>query len=233
MNYTHCVPLLIGGMNLGNMNVLITAGGTRVPIDDVRHIGNMSSGHYGALLAYEFYVMNHVNITYFIDKYSPYSKNFDSEEKGRRVKTITYKDYYEYLKVKDIITEQKPDVIISTAAVSDYIVDKIDGKLSSNEDEIYLKLRKAEKVIKSFKELSPESMVVGFKLMASPTEEEKRAAISRQLKYVDYVVYNDIDKIRAGNVQREVWDKEMNSTRVHSPFYLMSFIKHEYNQFKK
>lgn len=209
------------------MKVLITAGGTRVPIDDVRHIGNMSSGYYGSLLAYEFYVMNHVDVTYFIDNYSPYSKNFDSDDKSRRVKTITYKDYFDYLKVKDIIAEQKPDIIISTAAVSDYIVDKVDGKISS-QDEYTLTLRKAEKVIKSFKELSPNSIVCGFKLMASPKEAEKLAAISRQLEYVDFVVYNDIDKLRQGNSERTIYDQHLTPYRIISPFYLMKFLKQEY-----
>jgi len=32
------------------MKVLITSGGTKVPIDDVRYIGNFSSGRYGAAL---------------------------------------------------------------------------------------------------------------------------------------------------------------------------------------
>lgn len=210
------------------MNVLITAGGTRVPIDDVRHIGNMSSGYYGGLLAYEFYVMNHVNVTYFIDNYSPHSNDFNSEDKSRRVKTIKYKDYFDYLKVKDIIAEQKPDIIISTAAVSDYIVDKIDGKISSNEDEVILKLRKAEKVINSFKTLSPNSIVCGFKLMASPREAEKLAAISRQLEHVDFVVYNDIDKLRQGNSERTIYDQHLTPQRIISPFYLMKFLKQEY-----
>jgi phosphopantothenoylcysteine decarboxylase/phosphopantothenate--cysteine ligase len=210
------------------MKVLITAGGTRVPIDDVRHIGNMSSGAYGSLLAYEFYVMNYVDITYFIDEYSYHKNDFVSEDKSRRVKTIKYKDYYEYLTVKDLIQKEKFDVIISTAAVSDYIVDKIDGKISSNEDEVYLKLKKAEKVIKSFKELSPDSMVVGFKLLASPTEEEKISAIKKQLQYVDYVVYNDIDQIRKGNTHREVWNRQLDSQRIISPFYLMKYIKQEW-----
>lgn len=210
------------------MNVLITAGGTRVPIDDVRHIGNMSSGAYGSLLTYEFYVMNHVNVTYFIDEYSNHKNDFVSEDKSRRVKTIKYKDYYEYLTVKDLIQKEKFDVIISTAAVSDYIVDKVEGKISSDEEEVYLKLKKAEKVIKSFKELSPDSMVVGFKLMASPTELEKMTAITKQLQYVDYVVFNDIDQIRKGNTQREVWNKQLGSQRIISPFHLMKYIKQEY-----
>lgn len=210
------------------MNVLITAGGTRVPIDDVRHIGNMSSGAYGSLLAYEFYVMNHVNVTYFVDAYSPHSNDYNSEDKSRRVKTIKYKDYYDYLTVKDLIQKEKFDVIISTAAVSDFIVDKIEGKISSNDDEVYLKLKKAEKVICSFKDLSPSSMIVGFKLMASPTEEEKMAAIKKQLKCVDYVVFNDINELRKGNTQREVWNSQLGSQRIISPFYLMKYIKQEW-----
>lgn len=210
------------------MKVLITAGGTRVPIDDVRHIGNMSSGAYGSLLAYEFYVMGHVDITYFIDKYSFHANDFVSEDKSRRVKTIKYKDYYEYLTVKDLIQKEKFDIIISSAAVSDYIVDKIDGKISSNEDEVFLKLKKAEKVIQSFKELSPDSIVVGFKLLASPTEAEKNSAIKKQLKYVDYVIYNDIDEIRKGNTTRYIYDKHMTCTRAISPFYVMKFLKQEY-----
>ncbi len=35
------------------MRVLITSGGTKVPIDSVRHIGNMSSGTFGAKIGYE------------------------------------------------------------------------------------------------------------------------------------------------------------------------------------
>lgn len=36
------------------MKILITSGGTRVPIDSVRHIANMSTGRYGAELADAF-----------------------------------------------------------------------------------------------------------------------------------------------------------------------------------
>jgi len=37
------------------MKILITSGGTDVPIDDVRKISNMSSGKYGAEIATEFF----------------------------------------------------------------------------------------------------------------------------------------------------------------------------------
>jgi phosphopantothenoylcysteine synthetase/decarboxylase len=33
------------------MKILITSGGTKVPIDSVRHIGNFSTGRYGSEIA--------------------------------------------------------------------------------------------------------------------------------------------------------------------------------------
>jgi trans-2-enoyl-CoA reductase len=64
--------------------------------------------------------------------------------------------------------------------------------------------------------------------MSSPTEEEKMSAIRKQLKCVDYVVYNDIDELRKGNTQREVWNSQLGSQRIISPFYLMKYIKQEW-----
>ena len=39
------------GSTLGGVRVLVTAGGTREPIDPVRYIGNRSSGRMGLSLA--------------------------------------------------------------------------------------------------------------------------------------------------------------------------------------
>jgi phosphopantothenoylcysteine synthetase/decarboxylase len=206
------------------MKVLITAGGTRVPIDDVRHIGNMSTGHYGSLLVDEFNKMAH-KVTFFVDKYSPYANSYYLKD---RVTTVKYSDYEDYHNVKQLIRDTKPDIIFSTAAVSDYVVDKIDGKISSDMDEMVIRLKRAEKILPSFKLISPESLVFGFKLLASPTEDEKIAAIKRQLEYVDYVVYNDLDQIKRGNTLRYVYDKNMTAYKIISPLYLYKFAKQEY-----
>ena len=40
----------------GTMKILITSGGTKVKIDQVRHIGNMSKGTFGSKIAEEFYI---------------------------------------------------------------------------------------------------------------------------------------------------------------------------------
>ncbi len=41
------------------MKILITSGGTKIKTDSVRHIGNMSSGAFGAKIALEALKANH------------------------------------------------------------------------------------------------------------------------------------------------------------------------------
>lgn len=46
------------------MRILITSGGTRIPIDTVRHIANMSNGTFGSKIAYEALKAGH-EVTFF------------------------------------------------------------------------------------------------------------------------------------------------------------------------
>jgi len=190
------------------MKILITSGGCKVPIDDVRHIGNFSSGRYGAELAKEFFLAKH-HVIFFHEKGSSrgeFSNQFHEYVwHDSSVHFIEYKDYYDYLSVKDIIKREQPDVIISAAAISDYIVDKTEGKISSDNDELVIRLKKGEKVIKSFRELAPNAVIVGFKLLVAPTEGEKQKAIQKVFDSgVDFVVYNDLTELRKGNSTREI-----------------------------
>ncbi len=142
---------------------------------------------------------------------------------------LRYKNYDEYLSVKDLIKREQPDIIISAAAISDYIVDKTEGKISSNEDEIIIKLKKAEKVIKSFRELAPNAVIVGFKLLVGPTEEEKQKAIQKVFDSgVDFVIYNDLLELRKGNSERQLYckfDGGHYSREFNDPDYLVRFLK--------
>jgi phosphopantothenoylcysteine decarboxylase/phosphopantothenate--cysteine ligase len=198
------------------MKVLITSGGCKVPIDDVRHIGNFSSGRYGVELARAF---NRDNDVLFFREKDSYPFRHDD--------TI-YKDYEDYLNVKNMITGWQPDVIVSAAAISDYIVDKTEGKISSNNEELVITLRRGEKVIKSFKELSPHSFVVGFKLLVGPTDEEKEAAIEKVFNSgVDIVIYNDLLELRKGKTERELHSKYLGPYPPHKfddPDYLVKYI---------
>jgi len=183
------------------MKILITSGGCKVPIDDVRHIGNFSSGRYGRELSEAFLDARH-EVVFFYEEGSTIP-HCDRTGKYYKFKKVSYKYYQDYLKVKDLVKEEQPDIIISAAAISDYIVDKSEGKISSDDDELVIRLKRGEKVIQSFRELAPKAYIVGFKCLVSPTEEEKYNAITKQLEYVDQVIYNDLTKLREGKQKRE------------------------------
>ncbi len=180
------------------MKVLITSGGCKVPIDDVRHIGNFSSGRYGVELAEEFSKAEH-DVYLFREKGSLQVKDsfrFPNLIQGE------YRDYEEYLAVKLLIKHWQPDIIISAAAISDYVVNKTEGKISSDSDELVIRLKKGEKVIKSFRELAPNAYIVGFKLTVGPTPTEAHKAACKVLDCANLVVCNDLLKLRAGNSTR-------------------------------
>lgn len=219
------------------MKILITSGGTKVPIDSVRHIGNFSTGRYGSELAdslipslwKERLKTDHDGkLIFFHEKGSklPIAVNCDI------VNRIEYKDYFEYLHVKDIIKDEQPDIIISAAAVSDYIVkDAVTGKISSDNEDLTITLTKAEKVISKFRELAPNSIIYGFKLLVSPSEDEVITAVKKVLKNgADYVVYNDLNELKSGNSTRTIFDRNLNKTYIYNTVDFKNFVYENSNR---
>lgn len=210
------------------MKVLITSGGTKVKIDDVRHIGNMSSGKFGAQIANEFFdTLNEVTYLHSKESVKPSYKTWSDSP---IFSNQSYEDYFDYLdKSVSLAKLLKPDIIISAAAVSDYVVAKADGKLSSNEEELIIRLKKAKKVLPLLKAASPSSMVVGFKLLVSPAYDEVAKAIQKVLNSgADYVVYNDLTEIKKGNSERLIFKKDMSFSKVSNAKELTQYITNEY-----
>ncbi len=190
------------------MKILITSGGTKVPLDDVRHIGNMSTGRYGAEIAESAINSGH-EVIFFHEKGSVKP----IWQCNLLIKTpifVEYKDYNDYLRINEVITEYNPDMIISAAAVSDFITDKVVGKISStNKDEITFTLKKGPKIISTLKATSPDSTLVGFKLLVNATKAEMFEAVKKLFKSgTDYVIFNDLSKLRRGDTKRLVFSKE-------------------------
>lgn len=210
------------------MKVLITSGGTKVKIDDVRHIGNMSSGKFGAQIANEFFdTLNEVTYLHSKESVKPSYRTWSDSP---AFSNQPYEDYFDYLdKSVSLVRSLKPDIIISAAAVSDYVVAKADGKLSSSEEELIIRLKKAKKVLPLFKAASPSSMVVGFKLLVSPAYDEVSKAVQKVLNSgADYVVYNDLTEIKKGNSERLIFKKDMSFSKVSNAKELTQYITNEY-----
>jgi len=212
------------------MKILITSGGTKVPIDEVRFIGNMSSGRYGAALE-RWFMEKDQHVTFFHEKGSLtsnyiYINNDGSVNNPHR---IVYKNYNEYLSVIDLALTQKPDIIISAAAVSDYIVDPTQGKISSDKDELVITLKKAQKILPEFKKVSPKSMVVGFKLLVNPPFQDVVHAVQKVLNNgADFVVYNDLQQIRNGNDTRLLFRKDLSFIEAKTAQDLTQIILNEH-----
>lgn len=176
------------------LEVLITSGGTISKIDDVRHIGNFSEGTTGALIAEEFLKKGWV-VHYVHNKRArtPYSEKMTIKKdrpifgeiykamrgvynhyknKGRlhEYPIETFEEYYDM--VKKVVSEKDIDTVILAAAVSDYGAKKVEGKISSDKENISVELVKYPKIISEIKKWKNDVYQVGFKLLSNTTRED-------------------------------------------------------------
>ncbi|KAG2383371.1 hypothetical protein C9374_004708 [Naegleria lovaniensis] len=144
-------------LNNKSLKIIITSGGTAVPIDTVRYISNCSMGTTGAQIANE--CLNRGHVVHFLhSKASRLPNEFDSMYKSNlhKYSYFTFDEYHEQL--KNLVTTTQPDVVILSAAVSDYGVEnKHNDKMSSDLDTQTLTLIKLPKIISLVKKWNQKS----------------------------------------------------------------------------
>lgn len=202
--------------------ILLTSGGTKVPIDDVRWITNMSNGTFGSKIAEEtLRYFDDAETEFLMAKHSksPFSLNLDLfkehhshyrglEELYLRMNLLSRcGDRYhqdEYVTFDDYrakVLEKAPhsDVIILAAAVSDYGVKPAKGKIRSDKD-LSILMEPLPKVISEIKSVAPNAFLVGFKLLVGSTKEELIAAAKESIgkNGCDLVVANEWNDLKAG-----------------------------------
>jgi len=215
------------------MKILITSGGTTVPIDPVRTISNSSTGRFGAKLARCALIANQ-EVIYLVSNQgqSPfsYSVNFYTEKDIQNTMheltqlyqfTEQYKEHYhehryhhfdEYQTLlQSILEKEQPDIVILAAAVSDYLVDYAPFKVRSSTD-LTLQLKKAPKLIHSVKQWATNCFLVGFKLLVNATDDELILAAQQSIMHndADLVIANDLASIKQG--EHEVIMVERNGS---------------------
>ena len=190
------------------MKILIASGGTKVKIDLVRSITNMSRGTFGSQICDSFWrkiiapsdATDKNVIVFFYAKNSrmPHNSCFDSGIYAiRYVEYDTFDDYR--TKLTDLLKAEKFDIIVLAAAVSDYgVANYFNGKYHSSDDMI-IKLVKLPKVITEVRALAPNATICGFKLLVNSTDEELRAAMDKQFAEndIELCVGNDLRDIKA------------------------------------
>lgn len=216
------------------MNIVITSGGTSEKIDMVRKITNSSSGRLGSIIADKF---KNDTVYYICSKTAIKPKN-------NNIKIIEIEGTKDLEReVKNILTTNKIDVFIHSMAVSDYMVDYVttskllsdnydqtsldiylknntnkltDKKISSYEDDLIIRLIKTPKIIHMIKDLSPNTLLIGFKLLDDVTKEELiNVGINLKDKNkCDYVVANDITNINETKHIAYIINKDNNYIEV-------------------
>ena len=165
--------------DLKDKKILITAGPTREPIDPVRFISNPSSGKMGFAVARaaEYRGAKVTLITGPTNLLDP-----------NNVAVIRVNTAKEMARAVFDNLEQS-DIIIKTAAVSDYRPkDYAEQKLKKEKDELVLSLEKTQDILKEIGRNKKEQILVGF---AAETEQLERYAEQKLIeKNLDIIVGN-------------------------------------------
>ena len=211
--------------------IIITAGGTSEKIDNVRKITNSGTGKLGLAIA------NHLSpkdvMIYYVC-----SKNAVRPSNMANVKVIEIEGTKDLKQtIETLLTTEKIDYFIHSMAVSDYTTDYVTtieriksslqskddidealknvqtitgSKISSSEDNLVIVLKPTPKIISIIKTLSPETYLVGFKLLDNVSKEHLIAVATklRDKNHCDLVVANDLEDIRNGNHLAYIIDKQ-------------------------
>ncbi len=164
--------------DLAAWKVLVTAGGTREPIDPVRYIGNRSSGKMGNALAVA--AAERGALVTLVTTMTP--PEFDGEV--RSVETAA--------EMAEAVWELTPtqDVIVMAAAVADFRpATTHPRKLSRADGPPVIELEPAPDVLAGVVERNQGAIIVGF---AAETGSLERAVAKAQSKGVDLLLANDV-----------------------------------------
>jgi phosphopantothenoylcysteine decarboxylase/phosphopantothenate--cysteine ligase len=171
---------------LAGKTVLVTAGGTREPLDSVRFVGNRSSGRMGVALA---------------------------EEARRRGADVTLLaanlavpapaglEVVETPTAADLAREAKAragaDVVLMAAAVADYAPHPVAGKRPKSGEDWQLTLHPTEDVLRALGASKNGSILVGFGAEEGEQGLERKRRMLAD-KHLDLVVFNDVSRADIG-----------------------------------
>lgn len=183
------------------MKILITAGGTSEPIDQVRSITNHATGRLGKEIA-EVLTSKSWQVDYITTKRALWPAESES------LKLHFIESAQDLLvKMTELLEAASYDAVIHSMAVSDFTAEtafseeaflaelagrlplqdtddirkvfehlreasKNESKISSDTSRLFLALKKTPKVIQQIKKIQPDTLLFGFKLLADVPKEE-------------------------------------------------------------
>ena len=182
-------------INKDKGSAIVTSGGTHENIDDVKVISNLSSGKQGRAIAFELLARGY-DVTYL------HSNTIESIPHANNISFTSSNELLTKLKEKI----RNVDTLIMAAAVSDFTVNKLDGKVKRDKGSLSLELQPNLDIVKTIKKEFPDKKYIAFS-----------AQINNELNFdklndknVDYLVINNIleNKFGSENNKIQIIDKD-------------------------
>jgi phosphopantothenoylcysteine decarboxylase/phosphopantothenate--cysteine ligase len=182
--FARCHVLLGKGGPLAGKRVLVSAGGTREPLDAVRYLGNRSSGRMGVALAEEARRRGAL-VTLLAANLA-----VQAPAGVTVVETATAAEL-----AQEAFARQESDIVLMAAAVADYRpAESLAGKRSKDGDAWSVELEPTQDVLAELgRRRANGQLLVGF---AADHGDEglERARAKLEAKAVDLIVFNDISR---------------------------------------
>ena len=164
---------------MSTLRVLVTAGGTREAIDDVRVITNLSTGRFGLAMAESFADLGCEVTILGSSKINDLQKRRALDPRLHFVSFDSYQDLQSRL---NELSKEPYDLLLMAAAVSDYSPVRQTGKMSSSPETATISMTKNPKILSSLAEnFGPNCSVIGFKLLSGVSRDELVGVARKQL----------------------------------------------------
>ncbi|HKH58495.1 MAG TPA: bifunctional phosphopantothenoylcysteine decarboxylase/phosphopantothenate--cysteine ligase CoaBC [Rubrobacter sp.] len=188
---------LLGSLGgpMSGLRLLVTAGGTREPIDSVRFIGNRSSGKMGLAVAREALRLG-AGVTVV-------AANVATVEPGTRYHTV---ETVEELHGAVLDLAADSDALVMAAAVSDFTpASQVREKIRRSSGTTSLELAPTADILETVREQYPDLFVVGFAATHGDPVADAREKLAK--KGANLVVGNDISRegVGFGAAENEVY----------------------------
>ncbi len=190
----------LGGSALAGKKVVVVAGATAEPIDDVRIVTNRSSGETGVELAKAAFELG-ADLEVWLGRHHTHVPQY--------LRSRTFETTAD---LASMAGDMKADVCVVPAAISDFTPRKAVGKIPSREGSMTLDLDPTPKVLPVLRKGA--KVLVGFKAEARVSAEDLRSRAMALLKEadLDLVVANDVAKVGKGQTSILIMDRQGRST---------------------